>query len=207
MAMFALVRSDLNSRFAYGRRDKTILLIPIGTVTGSIISSKFNTRLIYGMLVGALLQLVAVVCFATAPISDTRGGALPARQYGFQILIGLGNGISYVVNFTGMSYLGDGRKDLVAPAMGANTQFRYLGGAVGLGIMTATLNSDVRSHLSGLLAPSDIASVLQSSDRIAMLDAETQARVLLIFASGFVLQWKIVCGFVGLQMVANLLAY
>ena len=150
---------------------------------------------------------MAVICFATAPISENRGDALPASQYGFQMLIGLGNGISYVVNFNGMPYAIDGRKDLVAPAMGANTQFRYLGGAVGLGIVTVTLNSYVRSHLSGLLTPSDIINVLQSSDNIAMLNAETQARVLLVFANGFLLQWKIICGFVGLQIVANVLAY
>lgn len=182
-------------------------MVPFGTVVGSIISGKVKRRPTYGMLLGASLQLAAVICFATVPLSGSRRSALPTSQYGFQILIGLGNGISYTVNFNGMPYALDGQKNLIAPAMGTNTQFRYLGGAIGLGVVTAALNGYVRSQLSDVLTPSDITAILQSSGMISTLSVEAQTRVLQVFTSGFLLQWRIMCGFVGLQIVANILAY
>lgn len=184
-----------------------ILFVPIGTVVGSVISGRFKTKPIYGMLLGALLQLAAVICFAVIPLSGGRESTLPASQYGFQILIGLGNGISYTVNFNGMPYSLDGRKELVVPAMGANTQFRYLGGAVGLGVVTAALNEYIRSHLSSVLTSSEIAAILESSRVISTLSPERQTQVLQIFANGYLLQWRIICGFVGLQIVASILSY
>ena len=106
-----------------------------------------------------------------------------------------------------MPYALDGQKNLIAPAMGTNTQFRYLGGAIGLGVVTAALNGYVRSQLSDVLTPSEITAILQSSGMISTLSVEAQTRVLQVFTSGFLLQWRIMCGFVGLQIVANILAY
>ena len=182
-----------------------IVLVSIGTALGSLISQVVKTRLIYGMLFGSVIQLAAVICFVSMPLSNDQGGSLPVSQYIFQVLLGLGNGVSYTVNFNGMPYTLDGRKELVAPAMGANAQFRYLGGAIGLGGVTAGLNSYLRTHLAIALTTAEVEAVLQSASEIARLDAAKQGLVLQVFANGFALQWKIVCGFVVAQLLAVLL--
>jgi hypothetical protein len=184
-----------------------IIFIPVGTMAASIFAGVLKMKPVPGALLGALLQLIGVVCFATLPAPDNFQRTFPAAQYAFQLLLGLGNGLSYTFNFNGTPYTLDGRKELVPSAMGAVTQFRYLGGALGIGVVTTALNSYVKQNLTGFLSSEDIAAVLQSSKAIAALATDERARVLQVFSDGFLLQWKILCGFVGLQIVTILLAY
>ncbi|KAH8648133.1 major facilitator superfamily domain-containing protein [Tricladium varicosporioides] len=184
-----------------------IIFVPVGTMTASIFAGMFKMKPVPGALLGALLQLIGVVCFVTVPAPNNLQSTFPGTQYAFQVILGLGNGLSYTMNFNGMPYTLDGCKELVPSAMGAVTQFRYLGGALGIGVVTAALNSYVKQHLMSFLSSEDIAAVLQSSKAILTLATDERARVLQVFSDGFLLQWKLLCGFVGLQIVTILLAY
>ena len=84
-------------------------------------------------------------------------------------------------------------------------QFRYLGGAVGLGIVTAVFNNRVRSGLVSLLTPTDIVRVLQSTELIHQLPGPQQHEVQLVFGDSFTLQWKTILGFVCAQIPAALM--
>jgi hypothetical protein len=181
-----------------------IVFLPVGTICASIISKLMPGKPVPGMLVGAFLQLAAAICFVTVQSSTL--GQVDSAQYAFQALMGLGNGISYTVNFNGMPFVLGGRKELVPRAMGANTQFRYLGGALGLGVVTAAFNTYVHLHLSRILSVDTITSILESSSGVYDLSPNVQAAVIQDFADAFTLQWEIICIFVGLQIVANLLA-
>lgn len=184
-----------------------IIFVPVGTITASVFAGALNIKPVPGALLGALLQLIGVVCFATWPAPDDFQGKFPATEYAFQIILGLGNGLSYTMNFNGMPYTLDGRKELVPSAMGAVTQFRYLGGAIGIGVVTAALNSYVKQHLTNFLSAESIMAVLESSRAIATLASDERIQVLQVFSDGFLLQWRLLCGFVGLQIVTILLAY
>ena len=89
--------------------------------------------------------------------------------------------------------------------MGANTQFRFLGGAVGLGLVTAVLNGFLRPRLAEIVAGDVLGAILESTDVVTTLSPQLQARILDVFADGFVLQWRVLCGFVGSQILASFL--
>ena len=84
-------------------------------------------------------------------------------------------------------------------------QFRYLGGAVGLGITTAVFNNSVRSGLASLLAPTDVFRVLESTELIHELPNPLQQEVQHVFGNSFTLQWKTLLGFVCAQVPAALM--
>ena len=84
--------------------------------------------------------------------------------------------------------------------MGAGMQFRYLGGAMGLGILTAALNSTVKSLLSAILSSDQVTALLCSSESAADLSADKQVLVKMAYEAAFQLQWKILIAFVALQI-------
>ncbi|KAH6675884.1 hypothetical protein B0J14DRAFT_587496, partial [Halenospora varia] len=87
--------------------------------------------------------------------------------------------------------------------MGAITQFRALGGVIGLAIATNAFNDYVQSELSHRLTPSDLKSLLQSvTTTIGLLPVEVQTIVRSTFASAYDLQMKIMIGFAVAQTLA-----
>ena len=95
----------------------------------------------------------------------------------------------------------------LASAVGANTQFRSLGGAIGLGIITAIFNAYARPQLALKLPPEEVNSILESTQAIAGLEASDTTQILEIFYSGFSLQWKVVLAFIGAQVPAAILTW
>lgn len=84
--------------------------------------------------------------------------------------------------------------------MGAGMQFRYLGGAIGLGIMTAVLDSTIKSSLSTIFTPEQITELLRSSGNAGALSPDKQLLVKLAYEDAFQLQWKVLIGFVAAQI-------
>lgn len=213
--MVTLVQIPQRLQVLYGLSplDAAVRLLPftimlaVGGILGSIFGQKYLSTPMYGQLFGAILQLVATICFTVLPLQYSASGHIPASQYGFQILMGFGSGVSYITNYTGIQYILGHEKDLVGASAGAIMQFRYVGAALGLAAVTAAFNTTVRTHLEAFLDSDQISTVLISSRLISTLGADEQAKVLDAFGSAFTLQWQIVCGFVGLQIVANLLTY
>ena len=89
--------------------------------------------------------------------------------------------------------------------MGASMQFRYLGGAVGFGIVTAIFNSGLRSHLGSLLTPEDVSKVLESTDYILRLPIPVQHPVKQVFQHSFAIGWRALLGFICAQIPAALM--
>ena len=79
---------------------------------------------------------------------------------------------------------------LSAVAMGAVTQFRALGGVVGLSIGANVLNSHVKSSLAHLLSPEQLGGILESTEIIAKLPESLQFMIRKTFADGYNLQMK-----------------
>ena len=85
--------------------------------------------------------------------------------------------------------------------MGAVIQARPLGGAVGLAITTAALNSYVKSKLSSILTPSELSTLLQSVQIIETLPVDQQDLIRSAFSHAYNLQMQIVIGFSAIQVL------
>jgi len=81
-------------------------------------------------------------------------------------------------------------------------QFRVMGGAVGLAVVTCVANTYIKSHLVGLLTDTEIVAVFESLATISKLPLHVQEIVRSIFARGFILQMKILIGFGVVQFPA-----
>ena len=89
--------------------------------------------------------------------------------------------------------------------MGAVVQFRIMGGAVGLAIVTTTLNSYMSSHLSVLIPMQQLQAVLRSVDAINKLSPTLQSHIRAALGYCYNLQMRVMIGFGAAQIPASLL--
>lgn len=94
-----------------------------------------------------------------------------------------------------------------AVATAAVIQFRLMGGAVGLAIVTTVFNGEVRPKLENILSLAQLRALLQSTAVIQSFQPELQSRVRSIFAEGFNLQMRIMIGFGAAQIPAAFLMW
>lgn len=91
--------------------------------------------------------------------------------------------------------------------MGAITQFRIMGGAIGLAIATTVLNTYVKSHLSESVTPQQMNSILQSAENINSLERVVGWTVREVFGRGYNLQMRVLIGFGAAQIPASFLLW
>jgi hypothetical protein len=91
--------------------------------------------------------------------------------------------------------------------MGAVAQFRVMGGAIGLAIVTTAFNGLVRGRLGDQLAPGQLEQLLQFPGNIASLPPSVQEAIRVAFADGYALQAKILCGLAAGQIPASFLMW
>lgn len=81
-------------------------------------------------------------------------------QYGFQVVLGLGFGLSLGAG-TMMASLQSKSRDL-AVAQGAIAQARVLGGSIGIAVCSIIFNSKVTTNLGNQMDPDDMAALHHS---------------------------------------------
>jgi len=69
--------------------------------------------------------------------------------------------------------------------MGGVGQFRFLGGAISVGIATTVLNNHLTSSLSGVLSPLQIKALQHSVKALESLSPELQTYTRHVFAEGY----------------------
>lgn len=178
-----------------------IVMAPVGAVIGAGLADKFKIKPTYALIGGAVFQLIGAICFVTMPYSSD----IKSSQYGFQVIFGIGSGMSNAIATTSVPFIVQ-RKDIPA-ALGANTQFRYLGGAIGLGLITSVFNSNLRPRLATILDPEQLYAILQSAEIIKTLSEEQKGLVLEAFAHGFTLQWKVILALISAQVPAAIMMW
>ncbi|PWY84704.1 MFS general substrate transporter [Aspergillus sclerotioniger CBS 115572] len=144
-------------------------------------------------VVAAILQVLGVgLLYSVHPST-----ALPARLYGYQILSGLGIGLSLTTAMMVMPSIVDKRN--LSVALGSISQLRILGGAIGVSIATNLLNNTVKSRLKSELPLNILEDVLKDVASMQKLSAHAQTLVRAAFADGYQKQLIMVLGFCAAQ--------
>lgn len=112
--------------------------------------------------------------------------------------------MSNVVSFRPRHHA-DGRSTAVA--MGSITQFRIMGGAIGIAIATTLLNGLLRSRLSDFLSQPQVDILLLSAKSVSSFPPTTQLMIRKAFAEGFNLQMKVLAGFAAAQIPSSFLMW
>lgn len=86
-------------------------------------------------------------------------------------------------------------------------QFRTMGGAIGLAIVTTVLNSYIKSHLSAFLYPQEVNALLKSTQAFTALPPDLAETVKIVFAKGYNLQTQVMVGFSAAQVPVALMMW
>ncbi|KAI1842149.1 hypothetical protein JX266_011682 [Neoarthrinium moseri] len=130
--------------------DAGVRLIPfgVGLSAGTILSANVARRSkvppVYSVIVGALLQVLGYALLA----SSGSYVAVPPAVYAYQVIAGLGCGISFQTLILAIPAVSEKRDHAVG--MGAANQFRAIGSTIMVAVTTALFNGFVFPQLSAL---------------------------------------------------------
>lgn len=173
-------------------------MIALGCILINVFAMKTRIAPIYLVFAGSIIQLVGIALLSTLSSTNIMAPA-PSVIYGWEILSGFGIGMVWGMLLVIPPHVVE-RRDL-AISSGALLQFRVFGGALGLAIASAVMNSRLSSHLSHSISSEYLAAVLQSTEAIKGFPVDVQRLVLETFAEGYNLQMKMLAGFAGLQVL------
>ncbi|CAK4013795.1 Major facilitator superfamily domain, general substrate transporter [Lecanosticta acicola] len=173
----------------------------IGSVAGGVASRKDR----YTAQTLVVAQAIALLGYG---LLTTLGNAreVPAKLYGFQIFIGLGNGASIVCLTRLMETAVEPK--WIAVTQGALAQMRTLGGSIGLAIAVIVFNAGVRasSAINEVLSPAQLNSLFRSPLAIATFTPPQQQLVAEAFAHAFTQQMRIATYIAAAGFIASLFA-
>lgn len=177
------------------------LLCAIGSVVTASVAGKAKVPPIYLMLGGSIIQIVGFALLSTAPETTSISNA----QYGYEAIAGFAVGINLCCLIVMTPFTVEKRDKSVA--MSAMIQFRNMGGAIGLAIVTTVINSYIRNRLAEILPPDQIGALLQTTDAFAALSPALAEVVKSVFARGYTLQLRIMIGFSAAQVPVTFLMW
>ncbi|KAI6087384.1 putative multidrug resistance protein fnx1 [Hypoxylon rubiginosum] len=178
-----------------------VLCGPLGVTLTAAISKKRRVPPIYAGIAGVLFQILGLAFIAEGPSDNPDWTPL----YGLEILTGLGMGISIGIVTLLTPYIAEKRDLAVASAAG--TQFRFLGSAFVVSIVTAVGNGWISNQLSSSLSQAQIDEIFRSTASINDLPPEQESIVRRTFVEGFNLQMHIVLGFAVASVFSILLLW
>jgi hypothetical protein len=94
-----------------------------------------------------------------------------------------------------------------AVANSAVLQFRLMGGAIGLAIVTTVMNNYIKSHLANFLSSQQIDHLLKSTKSFTSLPPSLFGIVLTVLAKGFNLQMRVMTAFSAVQILVAFLLW
>ncbi|KAI1733353.1 MFS general substrate transporter [Xylaria scruposa] len=172
-----------------------VAVVAFTSVFVAIIVSRAKIPPVYTLIFGALLQVAGAAGLSRA---STQSG-IEASQYGFQVLAGAGVGIYNIILILLTPYVID--KKHLAIANGAVTQFRILGGSIGLSIVTCATSQSLRANLMRMLSPGQTSLILDRTDKILTLPADTQMVVRGYFGDMYNVQMIILIGISAAELI------
>lgn len=157
----------------------------VGSFLGGAVSSKRNNTS-FTLIVASSLQLLGVGLMSMLTGPD----ASVSAQYGFQVILGLGVGLSFS-GATVMTNILAAEHSELASAQGAVAQARVLGGCIGLSICTVIFNSHVNRYLGDHLTSAQREELHRSPLSSLDLPLDLQDLVKNVYAGAFVEEIKI----------------
>ncbi|KAI2637579.1 MFS general substrate transporter [Hypomontagnella submonticulosa] len=171
-----------------------------GAFSAGAVSRKRNNTS-WTLMVAHVFQLVGIGLMSTLKDATTETKA----QYGFQVLLGLGFGLS-LGGGTLMASLQSRSEDL-AVAQGAIAQARVFGGAIGIAICSIIFNRQVTTELANKMVPGDMAALHRSPTIVSWLPESTRLLVRSVYASAFTSDINVMMGVAMAGIVASAFTY
>lgn len=162
-----------------------LLLSAFGAGLGGMINSKRNVSF-YTLMGGVSLQLIGLGFMTSLPTT----GEILRAQYGYQVLLGLGFGIT-LTSLVIISRVEVESNDL-AITMGVVTQVRVLGGTIAISIGQLLLIRNVNKYLLGTLSSDEISALRESVANISKLTPAKQEAVSDAYGRAFNTQTRLV---------------
>ncbi|KAJ8126637.1 hypothetical protein O1611_g7001 [Lasiodiplodia mahajangana] len=126
-------------------------------------------------------------------------------QYGFQVLLGIGIGLS-LGSATIMGSLHSSQADL-AVAQGIIAQARVLGGSIGIALCSIIFNARVARDLAGKMDPDDLEALHHSPTIGPWLPPKFQATVRVAYAGAFTDDIKLLIGIAVIGVITSCFVY
>ncbi|KAK6615280.1 major facilitator superfamily transporter [Botrytis cinerea] len=161
---------------------------PAGSMVTAGVEGKFKVPPLYMFIAASCLQIAAFTLLSFSPTDSHINHA----QYGYQAMAAIAIGSSLTSLTVMAPFMVEERDKSVA--MAAVLQFRTMGGAIGLAIVTTVMNRYIKTHLSEILTPNQVHEILRSTESLALLPPSALRPVTETFARGFNLQMRILIG-------------
>ncbi|KAF2184758.1 MFS general substrate transporter [Zopfia rhizophila CBS 207.26] len=176
-------------------------MVPAGSSIASILMGKPQIPLCYIVLSGTIMQIIGTIFLARTPTDSY----IHPSQYGFQILTGTGMGFLNAALILLVPYATE-KRDL---AVGTATisQFRILGGIIGIAIVTSVSTPYLRDHLQSILPQGLVQLLLSKTEAMGKLPSDVWEKVRAIFGEAYNLQMKVMIGFAVAQLPATALMW
>ncbi|CAG8958366.1 hypothetical protein HYFRA_00011043, partial [Hymenoscyphus fraxineus] len=175
---------------------------PFGSAISATIAGKLKVPPLYMVICASCLQIFGFALLSSLPLSIEESRA----QYGYQVIAGLGVGINISTLIIMVPYSIKEKRDL-SIALGSLSQFRIMGGVIGLAIVTAAYKGYVNSHLEEFLTPEERTQLLISVENIFLFDTKIQHQIRSVFAGGYNLQFRILIAFSAAQIPSSFLMW
>ncbi|KAI1101000.1 MFS general substrate transporter [Jackrogersella minutella] len=166
---------------------------------GAISRKRNNTS--WTLMLAHSFQLLGIGLMSLLKDATTETKA----QYGFQILLGLGFGLSLGAG-TIMASVQSHSYDL-AVAQGAIAQARVFGGAVGIAVCSIIFNRKVTTELGSRMDPDDMAALHHSPTIAPWLPDDVKLLVRSVYASAFTGDVNVMIGIAALGVIASVFTY
>ncbi|VZI03292.1 unnamed protein product [Fusarium fujikuroi] len=160
-----------------------MLTSPAATVLSGYLTGNAKVPPAYLIIIAAVLQVLGVGLTCSLSTDATH---MPDAQYGYEVLMGVGFGMSLATVLTFARVVVSEAN--LPVMMGALTQIRVLGGTVSLAICATLLNNHLKPKLSDLVSSEQAAAILDSVSAINDLERSQQLAVRKVFAEGYNLQ-------------------
>ncbi|KAI1254222.1 hypothetical protein MGN70_004618 [Eutypa lata] len=177
------------------------LATPFGSAIASTVAKALKVPPIYLVLFASILQVIGLALMSTLPTFQP----VTASQYGYEIIAGFGCGINIALLLLMAPFCVQERDKAVA--MGTVTQFRIMGGAIGLAIVTTAFNGLVTGRLGEQLTQGQLAALLQSPATISTFPENVQETIRATLGEGYNLQMAILSGLAAGQIPASFLMW
>ncbi|KAF5864307.1 hypothetical protein ETB97_008085 [Aspergillus alliaceus] len=183
-----------------------ILLLPlmgstaVGSALGGAVSAKKNNTF-WTLNLASIFMLIGSALLSTLPESVEP----VAKQYGFEVILGLGLGLS----LSTITFLTSMQVDFEdhAVAQGIVAQARVFGGSIGIAISFIVFNQKVQDALTGVLTPEKLDDFYRSPTAILGFSIREQLYVRDTYIDVFTVDMRICAGISAACLIVTLFTY